>query len=66
MRILCCCVLVLVVATACRRDVVAPEKPCVPDFNNPDSSKTLTFTIDEKGDTIPLIRIAWCGPITVE
>lgn len=54
-------IVVLVVLGACREPAAPAEKPCVPDFNNPDSSKTLTYT----ADSVPVIRIAWCGPITV-
>lgn len=39
----------------------APQQ-CTPNFDNPDSSKTIPFA----GDTVPIIRVAWCGPITVQ
>lgn len=53
---------VLAVTLGACRDVTAPqEKPCVPDFDNADSSMVIPFN----GDTVAVIRIAWCGPITV-
>jgi len=53
-------VVALLALAGCRDSTAPAAKPCVPNFANPDSSK---IVLDSAGNLI--LRVAWCGPITV-